>query len=144
METRIVSKNHWYAGTIDVLAELNGRLGALDIKTSYAIYRDYGIQTAAYVEALQESGTPPLIRWILRIDQAKQCLRCPAKLREKGGNQKIRGGKADCQHVWGPTIGEVELRELEGFGEDMKAFLACKHLWEWEHEFWLRKIKNGG
>ena len=33
IETQIISKKHGYAGTIDVLAEVDGRLGVLDIKT---------------------------------------------------------------------------------------------------------------
>ena len=44
IEERVISKNHHYAGTMDVLAELNGKLGVLDIKTSIAIYRDYSMQ----------------------------------------------------------------------------------------------------
>jgi len=36
----------------------------------------------------------------------------------------------------------LELKELTTFDEDIKAFLACKTLWEWENKFWLDKIKN--
>lgn len=153
IETRIVSKKHHYAGTMDCLAELNGQLGVLDIKTSYAIYRDYGIQTSAYVEALRENHSmPPLKRWILRLDQSRFCLKgCGSKMREKGGNIKIRPVKgvaaAKCPHVWGELIGEVELRELPDIDKDIHAFLAAKTLWEWEHDYWLRQIprpiKNG-
>ncbi len=146
IETRILSKKHGYAGTIDVLAEVDGKLGVLDIKTSYAIYRDYGIQTAAYVEALHEDKTiPPLTRWILRLDQHRLCLRgCGATLREKGGNSKSRNGSNrraySCSHEWGEMVGDVELRELSGLDGDVKAFLAAKTLWEWEHEQWVRQI----
>ena len=92
IEDRVVSKKHHFAGTMDVLAELNGVMGVLDIKTSMAIYRDYSVQTSAYIEALSEDKTlPPLTRWILRLDQSKHCLRCPATLRDKGGREKIRG-----------------------------------------------------
>src|SRR3989344_4193822 len=45
IEERLVSKKHRYSGTMDVLAEINGQLGVLDIKTSYTIFRDYGIHT---------------------------------------------------------------------------------------------------
>jgi len=149
IETRIVSKKHHYAGTLDCLAELNGELGVLDIKTSQAIYRDYGIQTSAYVEALKEKPSmPPLKRWILRLDQARYCIRgCGAKMREKGGNIKIRlasnsGRPNACPHVWGELIGEVELRELPDTEKDIRAFLACKNLWVWEHDYWLSQIKS--
>ena len=143
VEERVVSKNHWYAGTVDVIGKLNGRLGILDIKTSYSIYRDYGLQTAAYVEAVRENNIFPTTRWVLRIDQAKTCQKCGAKLREKGGNVKIRGGVNDCQHSWGPVLGDIEVKELDSFENDIKAFLACRNLWEWENDFWIKKIKNG-
>ena len=143
VEERVVSKNHWYAGTVDVIGKLNGRLGVLDIKTSYSIYRDYGIQTAAYVEAIKENNIFPETRWILRIDQAKECLKCGAKMREKGGNIKVRGGLNDCSHSWAPLKGEIELKELNDYETDIKAFLACKTLWEWEHQNWVKQIKNG-
>lgn len=147
IETRLVSKKHHYAGTMDCLAELNGQLGVLDIKTSLAIYRDYNIQTSAYVEALKEDPSmPPLKRWILRLDQARSCIKgCGAKMRDKGGNVKIRGfrGKVDdkCQHVWGEMLGEVELRELPEQEKDIRAFLAAKTLWEWENDYWLKQIR---
>lgn len=152
IEERLVSKKHHYSGTLDVLAEVNGQLGVLDIKTSYSIFRDYGIQTSAYVEALVENGlSPSLTRWILRLDQHQNCLNCPATLRLKGGREKVRGEKIRqrpsltikdglCQHQWSEMIGEVELKELSGQNHDFSAFLACKTLWEWEHQFWLNRI----
>lgn len=141
IEERLISKKHRYSGTMDVLAEINGRLGVLDIKTSYAIYRDYGIQTSAYVEALLEKNVAPnLSRWILRLDQHQKCLKCPAVLRTKGGNIKIRGEKVFCSHQWSEIIGEAELKELLPYQNDFKAFLACKTLWEWENEFWLSRM----
>ncbi len=143
VEERVVSKNHWFAGTVDVIGKLNGRLGLLDIKTSYSIYRDYGLQTAAYIEAVRENNIFPTTRWVLRIDQASQCTKCGAKMREKGGNIKVRGGVNGCQHSFGPLSGEIELKELDSFENDIKAFLACKDLWVWEHEHWIKKIRNG-
>ncbi len=145
IEERVISKKHHYAGTMDILAEINGVLGVLDVKTSVAIYRDYSIQTSAYIEALKEDpNMPSLTRWILRIDQSRKCLKCPATLRDKGGREKIRGeikySRVKCDHQWGPMKGEYELKELTTFDNDIKAFLACKDLWNWENEFWLKKI----
>jgi len=144
IEERVISKNHHYAGTIDVLAEVNGKVGVLDIKTSLGIYRDYGMQTAAYIEAFKEdSSIPPLTSWVLRLDQAKVCLLCGATMRDKGGNTKIRGDKrSNCQHEWSPMRGFVEFKELDGFDSNIKAFLAAKSLWEWENEDWLKRIDN--
>ena len=141
IEERVVSNKHHYAGTMDVLAEINGKLGVLDIKTSVAIYRDYSMQTSAYIEALRENpNMPPLTRWILRIDQTRPCLKCSATLRDKGGREKIRKGSATCVHEWGPMRGEYEIKEITTFNEDIKAFLACKDLWEWENEYWVKRI----
>src|SRR3989344_4139397 len=141
IEERVVSKKHGYAGTMDVLADLNGKVGVLDIKTSVSIYRDYSIQTSAYIEALKEdTNLPPLTRWILRVNQLKKCLKCPATFRDKGGREKIRGEKFQCEHEWGPMQGEYEFKELTSFEDDIKAFLACKDLWTWENEYWLKKI----
>lgn len=146
IESKIISRTHGYAGTIDVLAEVDGRIGVLDIKTSKAIYRDYGIQTAAYVAALHErSSMPELTRWILRLDQSRPCLKsCGARMREKGGTETVGNGsnwKAKmCTHVWGDAKGEVELKELPNQHRDLSAFLAAKTLWEWEHDSWLRQV----
>jgi len=147
IEERICSKIHNYAGTIDVLAEVDGKLGVLDIKTSIAIYRDYGIQAAAYVEALSEKPSMPgLTRWILRLDQSRPCIRgCGATMREKGGTQKVRTANyrpSSCDHVWGDMIGHVEFKELPDLEKDTAAFLASKTLWEWENEYWLNQIKK--
>jgi len=143
VEERILSKKHRYSGTLDVLAEVNGVLGVLDIKTSKAIYRDYNIQTSAYVEALIENPMmPALSRWILRIDQNKKCIKCGASLRTKGGNEKITTvyASAPCNHEWADIKGECELKELKNYDHDIKAFLACKTLWEWENDYWLKQI----
>ena len=147
IEERVVSKKHHFAGTMDVLAEVNGKLGVLDIKTSIAIYRDYSMQTSAYIEALRENPDAlpagrqaSLTRWIFRVDQSKKCLKCPATLRDKGGREKIRNEKGKCEHEWGPLQGEYEIKEITTFDEDIKAFLACKDLWAWENKYWLDKI----
>lgn len=143
IEEKLVSKKHRYSGTMDALVELNGKLGVLDIKTGTSVYRDYALQTSAYVEALKEDpNMPPLTRWILRLDQARKCVRCGALLRDKGGRPKIRNEKYGCDHEWGPMEGEAELQEFSDFEKDIKAFLACKNLWEWENEEWLGQIKN--
>lgn len=140
IEERVKSDAHRYAGTADLFARLNGVLGVIDIKTSMAIFRDYNLQTAAYVQAYNEAGHSDLARWILRLDQAQTCLKCKAKMRTKGGNVKVRGGRKSCAHVWSEMQGEVELKRLEGFEQDFSAFLACKGLWEWEHDYWLKQL----
>ncbi|MBI3442826.1 MAG: hypothetical protein HY007_03605 [Candidatus Sungbacteria bacterium] len=157
VERRIWSPRHRYAGTLDALAWVDGKFGVLDIKTSTGFYPEYNLQTAAYVTALQEFEVKRALslprdietRWILRIDQHRVCARCNATLREKGGRAKIRSanGRAaapnmcpDERHEWGQQEGDVELKEFPLVYKDMKAFVAAKILWEWEYDYWLRKI----
>ncbi len=144
VERRIHNPEHRYAGTIDAMAEIDGRFGVLDIKTSEAVYRDYGIQTSAYMDALTREFSNLDTRWILRIDQSQTCSRCHAVLRDKGGREKIKRNKVvPCPmgfHEWGPVSGIVELQELHDWRSDFKAFLGAKALWEWEHSEWLKEI----
>lgn len=164
IEKQIWSPKYRYAGTVDALAFVDGKFGVLDIKTSSGFWPEYNLQTAAYVSALQELevkkaiGLPKDVqtRWILRIDQRKNCRKCGATLREKGGRIKIRpvrrsfneggngkaGGVTFCgedSHEWGELKGEVELREFPYPLKDLRAFMAAKILWEWENEYWLKQ-----
>lgn len=147
VERRILNPEHRYAGTIDALALMNGKFGVLDIKTSMDFYRDYNLQTSAYMDALTRD---PLFQglstqWILRIDQLKDCQSCGATMRPKGGREKIRkpkygAGCAEEQHEWSELKGVVAIKENPYWHDDFKAFLGAKALWEWEEEYWLKKI----
>ncbi len=149
VEKQIINFDERYAGTLDALALIDGKFGLLDIKTSQAIYRDYNLQTAAYMGALQNDFKNLQTRWILRIDQVKTCLKCGATLREKGGRKKIKlpwlnGGYSakakNCVHEWSEIKGDIELKEFPYWQEDFKAFLGAKKLWEWENDYWLRQL----
>ncbi len=148
VERRIVNYDHRYAGTIDAVAMIGGKLGVLDIKTSQAVYRDYCLQTSAYMDALKSQFRNLSTRWILRIDQIQTCERCGATRRTKGGREKIRypakNGRASmmrqCGHQWGPLTGEIELKEFPYWQDDFQAFLGAKRLWEWENDEWLKKV----
>lgn len=154
VEKRIVHFGERYAGTIDSLALIDGKFGVLDIKTSQAIYRDYNLQTSAYFVSLQESLRNLQTRWILRIDQIQKCLKCGATRRVKGGREKIRtpfmngnngknGGVKACsvnEHEWSELQGDIELKEFPYWHDDYQAFLGAKKLWEWENDYWLKRI----
>lgn len=147
VEKQVVHSYERYAGTLDALALIDGKFGVLDIKTSQAIYRDYNLQTSAYMAALQNQFKNLQTRWILRIDQIKTCLECGATLRSKGGRDKVRAPKtkngvnhATCEHQWSELKGDIELKEFPYWQEDFKAFLAAKQLWQWENEYWLKQI----
>lgn len=144
VEKRVLNSEYRYAGTVDALAWIGGKFGVLDIKTSQAIYRDYNLQTSAYMGALIDQFPDLETRWILRIDQIQKCVLCQATRRLKGGREKIRGewspwGRCD-QHQWSEMQGVVELKEFPSWRHDFDAFLGAKKLWEWENHDWLSKI----
>lgn len=152
IEKRVWSTAHRFAGTVDIICELDNQFGILDIKTSSGIWRDYNLQTSAYLGALQEKETwkelpkqPIKNRWILRIDQKQTCLICGATRRTKGERTTVKinnqnNFSKNCDHQWSEICGEWELKLLNNFEKDFEAFLAAKKLWEWENEFWLKQI----
>ncbi len=56
-EKTIFSKTHKIAGTLDLLAKVNGSIYVLDIKTGKDIYQEAFLQTSAYKSILEETGT---------------------------------------------------------------------------------------
>lgn len=51
IERRVIDFEHGYAGTVDLIAELNGNSGVIDVKTTTTISRQHSLQTAAYMMA---------------------------------------------------------------------------------------------
>lgn len=143
VEKRVMSKNHSYAGTFDLLVEINGKLGILDLKTSKGIWDEYSLQIAAYVQAFNEMALPKAeTRWILRIDQYQKCEFCQAKKRTKDTTGEAKGGKKNCSHKLGQVQGEWEFKELNNQDRDIEAFLAAKKVWEWQNHKILAHIDN--
>jgi len=142
IEERVRSLEHGYAGTVDMVARVNGVVGVLDIKTGKRVYRDYGMQTAAYVAAAAERSDieKPTTSWVLRLDQARICEMCGVSLRTKGGTFRVSAGGKGCTHRWGAMQGEFEFVELPETDRNMKAFLASKALWEWEYAEYLSRM----
>jgi hypothetical protein len=145
VELRLVHRDERYAGTLDAIVTINGKTGILDIKTSQEIYRDYNLQTSAYVAALKDDIPNLETRWILRIDQVQKCIKCGALLRKKGGRINIKtefGNKEmwKCKHEWNNPEGVIELKEFPEWKDDFKAFLGAKKLWEWENEEILKQV----
>lgn len=68
IEQTVYSKVHAYAGTMDLLARVNGVLTLLDFKSGKAIYPESFLQSAAYSVALEEMGyVLPATALILRL-----------------------------------------------------------------------------
>jgi hypothetical protein len=53
-ERLVISREHVYAGTADLIGTVNGRLALLDIKTGRSVYPEYKLQLAAYAVAWGE------------------------------------------------------------------------------------------
>lgn len=74
-ELKVFSKEYFFAGTTDFVAEIDGVLAVGDIKTSSGIYPEMLMQTAAYQHAIEEEkrvNTPDFkfqSRWIVRFDK---------------------------------------------------------------------------
>jgi hypothetical protein len=56
IEQTVFSKTHGYAGTMDLLAEVNGVVTLVDFKSGKAIYAEAYLQNVAYQVALGEMG----------------------------------------------------------------------------------------
>lgn len=56
VEQVVYSKKHGYAGTLDLLAEVDGVLTVIDWKTGKAVYAEAHLQNSAYRQALREMG----------------------------------------------------------------------------------------
>ena len=72
IECKVYDFENGYAGTIDMVAEVRGRRGIVDLKTGNAIRDEHSLQTAAYLNAYNKGVKKKLkakTRWILRIDQ---------------------------------------------------------------------------
>jgi len=54
VEQVVYSEKHRYAGTLDLLAEVNGVLTVVDWKTGKAVYSEAHLQNAAYRQAVRE------------------------------------------------------------------------------------------
>ena len=68
-ELSLISEEHQFGGTIDIIGEVNGRQAIIDIKTSEEIYVDHKIQTVAYKKLFNENfpDAPITMVYILKL-----------------------------------------------------------------------------
>ena len=72
-EKKVYSRSWEYAGTIDALAKINGKLCVIDFKTSAKIYKEYYLQVSAYCNAIGEMmGNFPKLGMIVRLDKEEE------------------------------------------------------------------------
>ena len=72
IEQTVFSKTHGYAGTMDLLAEVEGVVTLVDFKTGKAVYAEAHLQNVAYQAALIEMGhTVPATGCIVRLPKVQ-------------------------------------------------------------------------
>lgn len=104
IEQVIVSDKYGYAGTLDLLAEVEGLLTVPDWKTGKAIYPEAFLQNAAYRQAVREMGMGDPKKGII--------VRLP-KLEDDPGFEVADAGDEDFH---------------------FKVFLNTRELWNWQRE----------
>lgn len=102
IETTVVSERYGFAGTMDLLAEVNGELTLLDWKTGKAIYPESFLQNAAYRHATRELGIGDPLRGLI-----------------------VRLPKVD-------TDPEFEIADAGDEWLNFKTFLTAFDLWKWQ------------
>jgi hypothetical protein len=103
IERIVYSKQHRYAGTLDLLARVNGVLTMIDFKTGKAVYAESHLQAAAYSAALEEMGyCEPTQSLIVRLPKV----------------------------VGDPP---VEVVPVPARAELLPVFLATRQLWAWQY-----------
>ncbi len=143
IEKRVVHTELAYAGTLDLVAQVKGRVSIIDLKTGSQLNPEFLLQTAGYMAAYNETAQNPCeTRWILRIDHYAECMGCLAQKRERGSRVFVRRGKTACNHQWSSLKTTGEFVELKEYEQDFNAFIAAKELWEWHHKTMLSAIAN--
>lgn len=67
-EVIVASEKFKFAGKLDAIAVINGRMCLVDFKTGSGVYMEHFVQTSGYVIALEEMGFNEIQdRWILRF-----------------------------------------------------------------------------
>jgi hypothetical protein len=100
-EQVIWSHTHRYAGTLDLLARVNGKLAVIDWKTGKYVYNEAHLQNAAYRAAIREMGHgDPELGIIVRLPKTIE-------------DPKFEAVEADAE------------------APSMEVFLHTKSLWQW-------------
>jgi hypothetical protein len=132
-EQNFVSARLGFAGTIDRLAMLDGKLTLIDIKTSNNIHDSYWLQLAAYAALVHDMTD-------FQIEQYG-ILHLNAKTRTNGTKGAVQG------------IGwQLLKKDVFEAGQDYELFLVTKQLWEVQNKdakprqvsYTIKHKKDGG
>lgn len=108
IEVHMVNETLGYAGTLDRVLSIDGKIYLVDIKTSNSIYPSYWLQLAAYRQLLGEGG--------VKVDGVA-ILWLNAKTR-------TRGKKGDIQGVGWQFVSKDDT------SDDLRLFNATHELWK--------------
>ena len=111
IETNVKNKEVGYAGTMDLVCEINGELGILDIKTAQSIWTSSKIQVSSYKHAFKGLPTTEI-----HGGQEVKVMKQPEKL------WILQVGYRKNKDQW-------KLTELE---DDWAGFLLAKEIWQRE------------
>ena len=100
IEQQVYHPRLGYAGTLDLVARINGELAIVDVKTAKAIYWEYELQVAAYAAALAAMGHETVTKGYI--------LRLPKNI------------ESDCR---------FEVVSVRPFDELMPVFESLTHVW---------------
>jgi hypothetical protein len=122
-ERIVFSRKHDYIGTLDIEAQIDGKLCLVDLKSSNGLYNTVLLQTAAYVKAdEEESGRRYEGRWAIRL--AKETEEEYLARMEKKGKVEYAPYQVFEARALDRDVMNVE--------RDFAAFLAFKHGYEWD------------
>lgn len=72
VESRLANRTHRYSGTIDLLAEVEGRIALLDWKRSTGVYDSHLLQSIGYRMALEDLGFAPMLGYVLLMPPGEE------------------------------------------------------------------------
>ena len=112
-EAFVFSDKHKYAGTADLLIELDNEIWLLDLKTSNSIHKSFDLQLAAYAKAIEEQQD-------IKI-QHTGVLWLKAHTRTKGRKEGVYQGKG-----W-------QIRKVDDIDKNFKLFQNIYELYKLEN-----------
>lgn len=133
-EKIVYSKKFGYVGTADLGVQIGKKKYLADIKTGNGIYTEAILQTAAYLEAINEEN-----QWIKNTKEkydGRIIIRI-SKETEEEYNERMQKKLDDGKIIEIPKyeiFKMVILDNREQFKKDFEAFLAVKKVYEWKKQ----------
>lgn len=110
-EVIVYSEKYKYAGTIDLICEINEEVWLIDHKFAKGIYSSGWLQLAAYKSAWQEMGNKPIDR--MGIMWLKALTRGSAEGKIQGKGWQLAEPKKDYEHLFSIFLAAQKLHNEE-------------------------------